>query len=314
MNDFKASLLREKFTLTPKNSGEEKIVALSNRLAIPLVSPDGIDNDVFIIRTQNMHSCARMAASTIKEFTEKGSLVNRARPVPWQTMWDDITKGFEKIWNDNIWICVYHNGKIIYQEGEHHPFLDIIEQCDASNLNNYSQSIKIAEDIFAQAGKKVTIEYDSNIALVTHITPTLARSGIIARAASGTTTFNYTAAPDKENPQRIHPYTSLTVAATFLEAIQLAFQIGFMSQRKEFSLFEKYSDEDKKLQRSVTRLGNLNRAIKKYEEKFIVNYRPDKPNFSALSFQAMETAIDIFKDEVQEKIENGEIENKGWVF
>ena len=149
---------------------------------------------------------------------------------------------------------------------------------------------------------------------MSHITPGTARSGIIARAATGTTTFNYTTTSRKDNPQRVHPYTSLTVAAAFLEAIQLAFQIGFLSQKKEFSMFKKYSDEDKKLQRCVTRLNNLNKAITNYEDKFIVNYRPEKPNFNAMSFKAMENAIIILRDEVEEKIARGEIENKGWVF
>ncbi len=314
MDDFKASLLREKFTLTPENDGEEPIIALSNRLSIPLVSPDRIDNETFIIRTQNMHSCARIAAVIVKEFTEKGTLANRARDVPWKFLWDDCIKGFERIWNPNIWVCIYHKGRIIYQEGEHHPFLDIIEQCDASNLNSYSQSIKIAEDIFAQAGKKVDIEYDFNIALVSHITPDLAKSGIIARAATGTTTFNYTTKPVTNATQKLHPYTSLTVAAAFLEAIQLAFQVGFMMQKKEFKLIDKYSEEDKKLRRSTTRLGNLNRAIIIYENKFDVTFRPERPDFNTMKQRAMEASAKMLQPLVEEKIAAGEIDPKGWVF
>ena len=314
MDDFKASLLREKFTLVPTKDKDEPIIALSNRLSIPLVSPDGIDNEIFVVRTQNMHSCARMAAAIIKEFTERGTLINRARPVPWKLLWDDVVKGYERIWNPDIWVCIYANGRIIYQEGEHHPFLDIIEQCDASNLNNYTQSIKIAEDIFAQAGKEVKIEYDSNVALVGHITLDLAKSGIIARAASGTTTFNYTTKPRDDSAQKLHPYTSLTVAGAFLEAIQLAFAVGYMTQKKEFQLFEKYSEEDKKLSRSVTRLGNLNRAISKYEDKFDVNYRPERPDFNKMKITAMGVAAKMLQSEVEEKMKAGEINPKGWVF
>ena len=314
MDDFKASLLREKFILNPKNEGEEPIVALSNRISIPLISPDKIDNETFIVRTQNMHSCARMAAAVIKEFTERGSLINRSKDVPWNLLWEDCVKGYERAWNPNIWLAIYHNGKIIYQDGEHHPFLDIIEQCDASNLNNYTQAIKIAEDIFAQAGKQVKIEYDSNVALISQIAPDLAKSGIIARSATGTTTFNYTTQPKDENAQKLHPYTSLTVAAAFLEAIQLAFQVGFLNQRKEFGLIEKYSDEDKKLLRSVTRLGNLNRAITNYENKFNVKYRPDRPNFNAMKIAAMETAAKTLQTEIEERATQGEEKPKDWVF
>ncbi len=314
MNDFKASLLREKFTLNPINKGEDEIIAMSNRLSIPLVSPDKIDNETFVVRTQNMHSCARISAAIIKEFTERGTLINRSKPVPWNLLWDDCIKGYERAWNPNIWIAVYCNGKIIFQDGKHHPFLDIIEQCDASNLNSYSQAIKIAEDIFAQAGKKVSIEYDSNIALVSHITPEIAKSGIIARSATGTTTFNYTTTPQGDDTQKLHPYTSLTVAAAFLEAIQLAFQVGFLDQRKEFKLIEKYSDDDKKLQRSITRLGNLNRAITSYESKFNVKYRPERPDFNAMKFAAMKSAATILQAQLEENDGNGGEKSKNWVF
>ena len=104
------------------------------------------------------------------------------------------------------------------------------------------------------------------------------------------------------------------MAAAFLEAIQLAFQVGFLNQRKEFGLIEKYSDEDKKLLRSVTRLGNLNRAITNYENKFNVKYRPDRPNFNAMKIAAMETAAKTLQTEIEERATQGEEKPKDWVF
>ena len=73
----------------------------------------------------------------------------------------------------------------------------------------------------------------SNIAMVMSSTSEKAKCGIIVRSASGATTFNYTAQVKEENPRPIHPYTILTVAASFLEAVQLAFQVGLMNRKKE---------------------------------------------------------------------------------
>ena len=77
MKEFRTSLLREKFTITdmesPDPDNEKPIIALSNRIIVALTSDEGLDAETFIIRTQNMHSCARMAAATIKEFSDHSS-------------------------------------------------------------------------------------------------------------------------------------------------------------------------------------------------------------------------------------------------
>jgi len=312
MDNFKASLLREKFTIQPARKSESPIIALSNRISLSMISSDGIDNETIIVRAQNMHSCARMAAAIIKEFYERGTLVNRMQPAPWQTLWADVIRGYEKGWNKEIWAAVYHKGRVLYQDGEHHPFLDIVEQCDANNMNDYTQSIKLAEDIFAQAGKKVSIEYDSNVALITQTTPEKVKCGVISRSAEGTTTFNYTVTPKTEG-QIIYSYTTLSVAASFLEAIQLAFQVGMLGRKKEYKLFEKYSDEDRQFDRVKKRMGNLNRAILNYEAKFHVHYRPDRPNFNLMADQAADASIKFLRPLIEEKIEKGEIEDKDWI-
>ena len=140
MSEFQTSLLREKFTITDlapsKSKKEEPVIALSNRIVVPLISHDGIDNETFIVRTQNMHSCARLAAAITREFFERGTIANRAAPFSWKTLWQDVIKGYEKDWNPDIWCAVYYKGRAVFQEGEHHPFLDIIEQCDANNKKN----------------------------------------------------------------------------------------------------------------------------------------------------------------------------------
>ena len=317
MTDFKTSLLREKFTITDKVSAkgkkEKPVIALSNRISVPLVSPDGIDNETFIIRTQNMHSCARMAAAITKEFFERGTVANRATPVAWKEMWTDVIKGYERDWNPDIWCAVYYKGRVVYHHGERHPFLDIIEQCDSANKQAYSESVFFAEQAFGQAGKDVTIDHDSNVALVVMCTEERVKGGIIVRSAAGTTTFNYTATPHEDYPQAIHAHTTLTVAAAFLEGVQLAFQVGFINRKQKFKLIEKYSDEDRKHERTKKRLANLNRAITTYENQFNINYRPDRPNFKEITHKAEEFSIKILKPQIEAKIAEGEFDAKDWI-
>lgn len=313
MQEFKTSLLREKFTIGPKDKKEDPIIALSNRIAVPLKSPDGIDDETFVVRTQNMHSCVRLAAAITKEFFENGTIANRGTPLSWQRVWDDVVKGYERDWNQDIWCAIYLKGRMVYQEGEHHPFLDIIEQCDAANKQEYTKSVEFAEGVFAQAGKKVKIEHDSNIAMVVSSTSDKAKCGIIVRAATGTNTFNYTTTQKEDQPKPIHPFTTLTVAASFLEAVQLAFQVGLMNRKQEYRLIEKYSDEDRKHRRATNRLANLNRAISNYENYFNVVYRPDRPTFPQMVGKAEEFAIKILEPQIKEKIAKGELNEKEWV-
>ena len=313
MQEFKTSLLREKFVISPKDKKEEPIIALSNRIVISLKSPDGIDDETFIARTQNMHSCVRLAAAILKEFHDNGTLANRGKPISWKTIWDDVVKGYERDWNKDIWCAIYHKGRVVYQDGEHHPFLDIIEQCDAANKQEYTKSVIFAEGIFAQAGKQVKIEHDSNVAMVVSSTAEKAKCGIIVRAATGTNTFNYTTTQREEKPRIIYPYTTLTVAASFLEAVQLAFQVGLMNRKQEFKLIDKYSDEDRKHRRATNRLANLNRAISNYENYFHVLYRPDRPTFPEMVKKAEEFAIKILKPEIEAKIAAGELKKEDWV-
>lgn len=313
MTDFRTSLLREKFVIQSEDKDEKPIIALSNRLVVPLISADGIDNETFIVRTQNMHSCVRLAAAVAKEFFERGTIANRAAPLSWKNLWMDVIKGYERDWNPNIWCAIYYKGRSIFQYGVHHPFLDIIEQCDAANNQEYAESVLFAEQAFSQAGKVVRIDHDSNIALVVSCKEDVAKCGIIVRAATGATTFNYTSMQKEDNPRAIHVHTTLTVAAAFLEGIQLSFQVGLLNRKQDYGLIEKYSDEDRKHKRATTRLANLNRAIANYENYFNVNYRPDRPKFKDMVMKAEEFSIKILKPQIEEKIAAGELKEDDWV-
>lgn len=313
MVEFRTSLLREKFVIQSDNKEEEPIVALSNRIVVPLISADGIDNETFIVRTQNMHSCTRLAAAVTKEFFERGTIASRTVPMSWKEIWFDVIKGYERDWNPDIWCAIYYKGRNVYQHGKHHPFLDIIEQCDAANQQEYSESVSFAEKAFSQAGKNVTIDHDSNIALVISCKEKQAKCGIIVRAATGATTFNYTSSQKEDTPRSIHVHTTLTVAAAFLEGIQLSFQVGLMNRKQEYKLIEKFSDEDRKHKRAINRLANLNRAIANYEQHFTVNYRPDRPTFNEMVKKAEEFSIKILKPQIEAKIAEGELKADDWV-
>lgn len=313
MNELRTSLMREKFIIQSDDKSEEPIIALSNRIIIHLISEDKIDDEIFVIRTQNMHSCARLAAAITKEFYERGTIANRATPISWDTLWGDVIKGYEKDWNPDIWAVIYHRGRVVFNDGSHHPFLDIIEQCDAANQQEYKKSIKFAEEAFSQAGKTVKIDHDSNIALVVAIDKEQAKCGIIARGATGTTTFNYTCKTSPKTNKPVLAHTTLTVSAAYLEAIQLAFQVGLLNRKKEFKLFEKYSDEERKHRRATNRLSNLDRAIANYEMGFSVNYRPDRPDFKEMVKKSEEFAMKILRPEIEAKIESGDIDSKDWI-
>jgi hypothetical protein len=302
MMEFRTSLLREKFVITEKaDKSAEPVIAMSNRIAIPLISEDKIDNETYVVRTQNMHSCARLAAAITKEFFERGTIANRAIPMNWEDIWLDVIKGYERDWNPDIWCCIYHRGRVIYQKGEHHPFLDIIEQCDAANKSEYVESVKFAEEAFSQAGKEVHIDHETNVALITSCAEEQAKCGIIIRSAGGATTFNYTAVPKPNVNKPIHAHTTLTVAAAFLEGVQLSFKVGLLNKKQEYRLIEKYSDEYRQYKRTHNRLVNLDRAIGMYENKFNVNYRPDRPIFKDIVEKAEATAVIILKDQIDEK-------------
>lgn len=309
--------MREKFTINdleaPDPDSAKPIIALSNRIIVPLTSDDGLDSETFIIRTQNMHSCARMAAATIKEFSENGTIANRVTPAEWDQLWRDVIKGYEKEFNPDIWCAVYYRGRLIFEEGTHHSFLDIIEKCDAANDGEYAQSVLFAETAFKQAGKAVKIEHDSNIALVVAMDEEKAKCGVIVRSATGATTFNYTAQEKENNGRPLHPQTFLTSAASFLEGVQLAFQVGLLNKKTELKLIERFSDEYKKSRRSTERLANLNRAINSFDHYFDVNYRPDRPNFSTMVDEAEAFAMKILEPQIKEMIENGDLENKDWI-
>lgn len=307
---FQASLMREKFTLRDLAgdlSDQPPIIALSNRIVLNLDNQS--EQEVFVVRTQNMHSCVRLSAAIHKEFMDFGALMAREK-FNWDKLWQDVTKGFERDWNPEIWGCIYHNGKPVFSKGKHHPFLDIIEKCDAKEKGDYEDSVIFAEKAFKQAGKSMKIEHDANIALILKIVPEEAKCGLIIRGANRTTTFNYTVKVHKRYNEPVRVATIMSVSAAFLEGIQLAFFVGMNNKKNELGLLEEYSDEYRKWKKSSQRLGSLNTAISQFEMKYEVNYRPDRPSFGEIIDDSEKFAAKILKPQIAEKVGKPEDEDE----
>ena len=109
MPEFNTALLRERFVIhdaMPAGIEEaEPVVALSNRLVVSLRDERGEKTELFVLRTQNMHSCLRMAARMAGDFADKGPLLNRSREYSWENAWQAITKGYEEQWNPDRWVA-----------------------------------------------------------------------------------------------------------------------------------------------------------------------------------------------------------------
>lgn len=281
--EFKTSLLREKFILTDPSADPAKsppLIALSNRMSITLEDSVTDTPHTFVVRSQNMHSCTRLAAAIAKEFYERGATILQDPNFNWKSLWSDVIQGYEKDWNKDIWAAIYYKGRIIFEDGssKRHALLDIIEKCDSKNPIDYPRSVRLAEDIFSQAGKDVIIKQESNIAMLLAMTRDEAKAGVMLRGASNKTTFNFTARQKPPAGEPILIPNVLNVAAAFLEGVQLAFAVGFSNKKRDEGLIQKHSTEDRANKRGMERLTNLLSTIETMEVKYVISYRPDRPN------------------------------------
>lgn len=279
------SLLRERFTIhQDAANGKDTLVALGNRILLPLVSKNGQIRERLIVRAHSMHMALRLAAQMTKEFHKNGPLLNRQVPFSWKNMWYDISSDFERPHVPETWCSIYNNGRPVYHDGDYHPFLDVIEQCDIKNREEYDRAVIIAQDVFKQAGKSVRIDHDINIALVIGVMEEKTRCGLILRAPRRTTTFNFQIEQKEEedNPSAIEQYYGLTIAADYLEAIQLAVTTGFIQSQIDRGEIRETSPQAKKAMSAYKRIGRLNQDIQSFENTFNIRYRPERPEFIEL--------------------------------
>ena len=277
--EINTTLLREKFVIRDlEREGDAPIVAVSNRLSLPLYNTAGDLIDTLIIRSQYMHHCIRMSAQILRSFINSGPIFSRNAPYDFEEAWNKSLSLYDASYTANKWIVIYHKGVEIFSSGVHHPFLGVVEKCDAKNPGNYDQSIKIAEDAFKKMGRKVSITYEANIGMVVSTKSGIGRCGLIHRGAEKNSTFNFSVSQD--TPSNVLPVYCLNIGAAFLEGLQLSYSAGITKDKKRLLLIEKFSTEEKQLQAVVFRINELNLELKGFENRLKLKFRPEKPEFS----------------------------------
>ena len=331
MSAFQSILLREKFVITAKrktagdaspvaavSQKKDSITAVSNRLTLTLGNksgkgpekgkkkakgkkePSGI-RESYVIRTQTMHSCVRLAAHIAQEFEKRGPLLPRPGGYNWGEVMDKLFK-YELRWNKGFWAAIYVDGKPIATLAPEniHPFFDIIEAYDIRNKDNYDASLNMAEIAFKTAGKDVDIAHDGNIAMIATIRKTAdgkdeGKCGLILRRAGRTSTFNITLEqpekkPDRDEEEHVTPARVLSAGATLLEGIQLAFVIGQLRYKTGAEKLSGSSPEAKQNMDAAKRLARSNGALNMLEQTLHISYRPERPDFSSMIDEAEEFA------------------------
>ncbi len=264
-----ATMIRERCVIKDPSVGKAGSSVLSNRFSIPL------GKDVLVVRSQNMFSATRMAARLYNEAVlhkksllvpETGEYINKA--------WDAILHETQAISPDN-WLAVYLNGSNIFQQGEHHPFLDMIETQAAGNDINYDMNVMIAAETFNAAGHTgMTVDHNSNVALILNLMDEQARCGLIYRHPKRTTTFSFSVQPS-DPEQNLQGYVSriLEASADFLESIQVCYAIAADGARGLDQDYDKQATLKK-------RLLDMRHTIDVFEGSLVVTYRPERPDFS----------------------------------
>lgn len=279
--DLNTSLLREKFLIKDENNNEP-LVAVSNRLPIPLHSSDGKVHETFIVRAQTMYHCIRMSAQIIKTFDELGPVSTRDENFDWNEAFDNVMGDFDKHYFADRWVAVYKDGLPVFKNGNVHAFLDIIEKCDYASPDEYNKSILLAEKTFEKLGRNVEIEHDENIGLNVNIGENQAKCGIILRNADKSGTFNFKV-DKKADSNTISAYQCLKVCAAYLEGIQLSFIIGqTLNHTENIDDDEKAEKEKRKARRAKERMNKMLAEIQTLENTYSVHYRPEKPDFDKI--------------------------------
>jgi hypothetical protein len=306
------SMLRERFAIkdidseasSNKAAQRSPVIALGNRLTLPLKMGDGIISEHLIVRGHNMHSVARMAAKLFQDFNKTGPLLNRTPLYGWDEAWQSVTSNYEELYNPKNWISVYHKGRMIYKNGEYHPFLDIIEQCDATNREEYDEAVKIAEQAFLKAGRAVRIDKQTNIAAVIGVNNKKSRCGLVQRNPRRSTTFNFTLEPKLDEmtgkTMIADPHTCLNMCAAFLEGIQLSFTIGRLNLEIRHKQLSRTDPMTRQANAAQLRIGRLNGEIKGYRNLYETKFRPEQPDFMMIVEDTEESLRDLYITREQE--------------
>lgn len=285
--EFSTTLLREKFILRDLKGdiiSAPPMIATSNRMAVPLINRRGDVVETFVVRAQSMHSCIRMATKLVQTFQRVGPIMAREEAFDFEDAWLSLSDDHDVRFNPARWVAVYHKGKVIFESGGRHPFLDVIEKCDSKNPGNYDNAVTLAEDAFRKAGHNLTISHDASIGLVITVKVGSGRGGLILRNPNKRTTFNFIV--EDRGEHKVTVSQCLTVAAALLEGIQLAFQIGMTNEKLRQGLIERFSPSAKEADSGRQRMVRLSAEVKNFENLLDVRYRPEKPEFPQMVLEA----------------------------
>lgn len=278
MIEFETSLLRERFVI--QNDGGQ-IEAASNRIACPLYNSKGELVEEFIIRGQNMHSCARMVSRLLQSYFIGGPLVGRKIPLDWEALWKGIITSFDKENNENLWIAIYHKGNTIFQSGEHHPFLEMIEKVAAQRPAEapYEGTVETAENLFRRGGKNYQIQHVSHMAFLFSLKQNAVRYSFMIRGVNKANTLSALMRLSKEEQESLNPAVYMYNASLYLEALQMVFLIGRLTHKEKKGALEIASSDAKTLREARRRMTRLEGEIAHLEEDHKIAYRPERPDF-----------------------------------
>jgi hypothetical protein len=279
MEEFNASLVREKIILTDDGAGASaradagSTTIRSNRILLKLGHRAATEK--IVIRAQNMHTTLRFASRILYSYHKGGSFLNRATPYDWDVQWDGVLSRYEKEFNQNSWAAVYINGKPLFKTTSS-PFVDVIEQCALLSIDNYDATMTVTESALKQVGRAMRIQHSSNVATIFTDSGDSMRCGIIHRTEMRDTTFNFTATGGEQHNRTVQ---SLSVAADYLEAINLRFVIRGLQEKLRKGEVAKISPEANQIRMAAARQMSINKGITSFEDVYTVKYRPEKPDF-----------------------------------
>lgn len=273
MKEFNTALIREKvvFRSRPADGaamGDDMANVGSNRIMVQLGAED------VVVRAQNMHTALRLAASLVSFYASHDGGVALAlnEEKDWKSLWAKALSSYERENNDRIWGSVHIGGKPAFATSPH-PFVDVIEKCVAAAAGNYDAAIDLTEAALKKAGQDVKIEHAVNAAANFTDNGKSMRCGILHRSVK-TGIFTFTV-EGGETMDRT--YRTLSIAADFLEMINLQFLYRPLGSKLRSEEISPYSPEGKKARAIGERHGELMRHTVAFEAAYTVRYRPEKP-------------------------------------
>jgi len=277
MNDFVTSLVREKIVFMPQDAeggDEQQTVIRSNRIYLRLTKGEVTEN--VVIRAQNMADTLRMAARVVEDHMWNGPLTPRKEACG--RMWQQAVSIYGQNFNaENNWVAVYIDGKSVYETTKS-PFTDVIERCALATLYNYDETLKTVETVMDRLEKPVQIKHSTNIAAIFRDNGEITRTSLMHRGDARNRTFHFTA--EGGEVSRIERIADcFAIAGSFMEAIEISLFLSNPETALASSAIDAHSEGSSKLEEARQRQLQVIHAVNSFEKRFVVNYRPDKPNF-----------------------------------